>query len=317
MARYLSTDSLIASVKRRAMLPQTQVTFQPEDFLAFANEEIDMALMPYILSYHEDYFLTHVDVPLQQGVSRYEIPYRAVGAKLRDVAYKMDNNQVFEMTRITKGDVPYYQFGPLGSVSTMLKVFYIEGNEIVLVPELEQGAPIGSLIISFYLRPNALVSEDRAMTIQSIDTTTGIITVDNVPSIFGIGSNIDLIKTKSPHTTLAWDVEVVNIDTLNKTIEINPNSLPAKLQVGDYICLAEECIIPQIPTDLHSMLAQRVACRCLEALGDQQGLQSANAKLAEMEQKGGTIIDARVEDAPLKVLNRHGFIRTTRRYVRR
>ena len=317
MARYMTSSELIASVKRRAMLPSTQVTFTDDDFLAFANEEMDMALIPYVLAFHQDYFLNHVKVPLVESQSEYQIPYRAIGNKLRDVAHEV-GHIVYEMTRITKTDEPYYQFSAGAVVGTGLKVFYIEGNNIVLVPKLSYGGAVhGELVISYYLRPNALVSESRAMTIQSIDPTTGIITVNAVPNIFTVGANVDLIKTQSPSTTYAYDIPLLNIDAVANTIQIDPTLIPRFLAVGDYICLAEESIIPQIPTDLHSMLAQRVACRCLEALGDQQGLASANQKLQEMEFKAGTIVDSRVEDAPLKVLNRHGFLRTTRRYVRR
>lgn len=318
MARYLTTNSLISSVVRRANLPITQVTFKTEDFTQFATEELDMALLPYILSHHEDYYLTSVTIPLEQGVSRYEIPYRAIGAKLNDVAYQNSDGQKFEMTRISKGDTPYYQFGALGNSNQLLKVFYIEGNDIVLVPELKTEVyQSSSLIVSFYIRPNGLVEETRAMTITAIDTATGIISVNSVPTIFAGGKAVDLIKTKSPHNTLAWDVVLSSVDYTANTITVDPASIPHTLKVGDYVCLAEECIIPQIPTDLHSMLAQRIACRCLEALGDQAGLQAANAKLAEMEQKGSTIVDSRVDEAPMKVLNRHGFLRSSRRYVRR
>ena len=74
---------------------------------------------------------------------------------------------------------------------------------------------------------------------------------------------------------------------------------------ADLVTLAGETIIPQIPDELHSMLAQRVACRCLEALGDQQGLQAANLKLAEMEAKSATLINDRIESSPQKIVNRN------------
>jgi hypothetical protein len=65
------------------------------------------------------------------------------------------------------------------------------------------------------------------------------------------------------------------------------------------------------------MLAQRVTMRCLEALGDQAGLTLAAAKLLEMEQKTGSLIDSRVEGAPLKVAPKNTFLRRGRNYLRR
>jgi hypothetical protein len=80
---------------------------------------------------------------------------------------------------------------------------------------------------------------------------------------------------------------------------------------------AQECFIPQIPQELHSMLAQRVSCRCLEALGDMQKLQMANAKLQEMEKRTDNLIDNRAESSPQKVVNSKGPLSRTitgRRY---
>ena len=38
MAKPLKTDKLIRSIKRRAMIPEDQVTFDTEDFLEMINE---------------------------------------------------------------------------------------------------------------------------------------------------------------------------------------------------------------------------------------------------------------------------------------
>jgi hypothetical protein len=299
------------------MLPETNITFRPDDFLAFANEEMDMAIMPYVLSHHEDYFLTSVDIPLESGKNKYTIPYRAIGNKLRDVSYKDNSNSIFEMTRITIADESYYQYaGGNSYTGTGFRVFYIENNEIVLLPQDIQN-PSGSLKVSFYIRPNQLVEEDRVATITSINTTTGEIGVDSIPDNITLGDMVDLIQVRNPYKCLSYDQTVTNIDAINNIITIDPTMLPDNLAVGDFVASAEECIIPQIPTDLHSMLAQRVACRCLEALGDQAGLQAANLKLAEMEQKGASLLQDRVEDAPMKVNNRHGFLNRLKTRYRR
>jgi hypothetical protein len=95
------------------------------------------------------------------------------------------------------------------------------------------------------------------------------------------------------------------------------SDLPTHLKVGDIVTLTEETIIPQIPLELHSMLAQRVALRCLDAMGDANGIQTGTARLAEMEQKTGTLLDNRVEDAPHKISPKNSFLRRKRTYLRR
>lgn len=310
MARHLTSSTLIESVKNRAMVPENQITFKESNFLSFANEEMDMAVIPYVLSYHEDYFLVSEKVPVVRDQISYPIPYRAVGNKLRDLQFIDSQGYPSEMTRIGKGDAPHYR-GDSNAYSSRLKPFYVESNMVTLLTAEQTGF----LEFSYYIRPNQLVSEDRVLVIQSIavgaNTTT--LTFSSIPSIFSSSTLVDIIQVKSPHKCLATDVVVA---VSGNGITIDNTLVPAGLTVGDHVALAEECMIPQIPTDLHSMLAQRIACRILESMGAQAELAAANAKLAEMEQKGATVIDSRVEDAPMKVINRHGTLRTARRYVR-
>lgn len=490
MNRYLNSTQLVESAKRRAMLPENQPTFTEQDFLDFATEEMDAAIIPYVMSYHEDYFLVSEDIPITSGVDKYAIPYRAVGNKLRDIQWVDSSGNPYEMTRIGEGDEPYFNWG-----RSILRPFYIKGNQAVL-PRNSYNYAGGNLRFIYYIRPNRLVTQDRVATITAINTPVGgtvtmtlssipdnfsplivnynlqptltlpanavnnavltfastslievqdllsqrqyvtinqvqaiadklsedsalsaptrayfaaytinagaalntelstmmtylnsatggafnttfstnsqtlqteynslvtalntspLINQTNFQSISGYtdvqsrvtavlsstdvqvtgtepfvqgdlilykyirsasGQLIDIIQTKSPHKCLAIDIASAVINASPGTITINEEDFPAGLAVGDYIALAEECVIPQIPTDLHSMLAQRIACRCLEALGDQAGLQAANAKLAEMEQKLATVVDSRVEDAPMKVNARHTFLRANRRYRR-
>ncbi len=89
-----------------------------------------------------------------------------------------------------------------------------------------------------------------------------------------------------------------------------PSDIPQYLAVGDHIALAEQCCIPQIPSDLHVLLAQKTAERILESQGDLAGLQAAQAKSKEMEFRAGTIIDNRVDESPPKLVNRHGILRS-------
>lgn len=89
-----------------------------------------------------------------------------------------------------------------------------------------------------------------------------------------------------------------------------PGDIPQFLEVGDHVAFAEQCCIPQIPSDLHVYLAQKTAERILEAQGDMAGLQAAQMKSKEMEFRAGTIIDNRVDESPPKLVNRHGILRS-------
>lgn len=305
MARFLTTNSLIASIKNRAMIPENQSTFTTDDFIRFLNEELDNALVPKILQVHEDYFLRNMETTLLANTSNYQIPHRFIGNKLRDIAFKDQQGNIFEMTRISRGDISFYQ----GSTSSnTLKTFYVQGSEIVLVPAIS-GSIVGTLIFSGYFRPNFLVNESRAGRVTGVNTTTGEVSLNQVPDNFLTTDKFDIIESNNPHNTISFDLTPTGINTSTKSITFDPTSLVSGLSVGDYVMQSEETIIPQIPLELHSILAHRAGIRCLEALGDTEGVANASKKLAEMEFNMNSLIDDRVEEAPKKAVNRHSALR--------
>ncbi len=312
MSLAFTSNTLINSVKIRAQIPTNQATFRVEDFLQLANEEMVIGVVPSVLQLHEDHYLTEEELALVDDTSHYAIPYRSIGNKLRDVKFKDSGGNIYEMVRIDIERTVDFNNTAITNASSY-RNYYIQGNEIVLWPQLA-GAANGSLLLSYYIRPNQLVKESRAGLITDIDRDSGIITLDSFPSNFTSSIQYDFIMYKSPHKLLSYDVDASGVSSVQSTITFDPDDIPSGLVVGDYVMQAEETIIPQLPTELHMVLAQRVACRCLEALGDTQGLANANTKLQEMEFKTGIIIDNRVEGSPQKVVNRTGFLRNSRRY---
>jgi hypothetical protein len=292
--RRLSTDNLISSVKRRA------------------NEEMDLGVVPHILSFHEDYLMDTVSLPIDGSTSRYKIPNRAIGNKVRDVRYRDGNGNLSEMTRVQKEDEMYYQFNGGGAVTMGLRPFLIEADEIV-IPEGSNPNIGGFIEIVYYLRPNEIVSEDRTCKITAIDTNTKTITIDSFPDAFDGETVFDITSSKSPYKLVTMDITPTTLPDVSNLFFV-VDELPSGLSVGDIVALSEETIIPQIPLELQSMLAQRIAIRCLEALGDTAGLTNAMAKLQEMEFKTGSLIDNRVEGSPWKVVNFHSFLRSRRKW---
>ncbi len=309
----LTSSELIRSIKRRAMIPKDQNTFTNDDLLEMLNEEIQYFGIPHLLRTHEEYLLVSEDVTLVEGQSKYDIPYRALGNKLRDLSYVTNvsgltgndtGEQVFELSRISVEDLPDYNNY---SSSRYAQAFYLENNKVVLLGELPENNAV--LRMHFYLRPNEFVLEDRAGKIQSIDRNTGIITVETFPNVFSSSPDMDFIKYQNPNIILRYDISPLSVDANTRTITFAIADIPSDLIAGDYINLAQETVVPQMPAELHPVLAQRVAVAALEALGDQEGLASAQRRLEMMEQSTNDIIDNRVEGAPEKLTNRHGTLR--------
>lgn len=134
--------------------------------------------------------------------------------------------------------------------------------------------------------------------------SSGIITAS------GVTSNVLTISNGGVGIAVGDTFDVASLLLLSATVlSAGTNTIPDTLIKNDVIALAEQTIIPQVPSELHAMLAQGCAMRCLETLGDTQGLQNAAAKFAEMEQKTAMLIDNRVESAPQKINNRHSLLR--------
>ena len=285
-------------------------------------------MLPSIMQYHEEYYVRDSDdITLVANQSAYSIPYRAVGGKFRELFYKDTNGNLISMSRISPEDRPYYQGG--GNQNNIV-FYYIRGNEVVLVPDVGT-SPTGSLMFSYYIRPNILVDVDRTSTITAIvvDVDTTTYTVDNIPENlttfyqdgvpltgFSTSSKLDLLQRKPGHRTIGFDIYPTAVDSNNLTITFSNDDLDGSIILGDMIAFAGECNIPQIPTDLHEMLAQRVLQRCMQALGDQAGFTMASSKLSEMEKNTGALIDNRSEGDPVKANNIRGTLRTSKFFRR-
>lgn len=515
---YTSAD-IIQSVKRKISFPISQQTFSELDILAFADEEMFISQVPSVLQFHSEYFVTYLTIPLYTNVSRYPIPNRAIGMKLRSVFWQDNSGNMFEMTQVAEEDRAFYQRN-IGTNQAIHK-FFIEGNDIVLTPGLITN-PTGVLILVYYLRPNQLVKNDRAAsivdfqqtitldnsllnpldiltigvdanpagpgvinipftavtslggTISSIvfnSTTSTLITTsaphqlsdfqiatisgsnsnpavnnsypvtvlspttftiptqiatsgntgsfvspnqfqiagtsaltaanlaasisslnmvnstvaplnsnvitvsfDNIYTLFtspntlgfvippqyttnqanpgatiGINFNqlpttytdnetnvtedlylpgvlIDFLQTKPGHKTYLYDIPIpsnaisgtvitmpvqallVPTGTVNTIQTTGIQYMVAPFVPGDYICLANECIIPQIPPDLHNGLAERTAARILAALGDAAGLQASKDKIQEIEVRQGNLMSTRDDGNVQKVTGRHSLL---------
>lgn len=511
---WYTSDKLIEAVKRKILFPISQNTFTEDDILAFANEEMFISQVPAVMQYHEEYFVYRVQVPLVTNISRYPIPDRSIGMKLRDLFWSDASGNYFEMTRISSDDKAFFQRN-IGANQAIHK-FYLENNDILLTPSVV-GDPSGKLNYFIFLRPNQLVRDSRARLFTgftqditlasnplagdkliislnnqsnapsfyeliavesssySIDnytagektivtftsahnipqdinlnvTISGTVGVDSIngaytaktlnstqieinkstatpggavgsvvinnsfviggtapvtaaalqaainsnsipnisaitvavnppldnsisklvvtykditasfvsspakqpfpfatidpfsiesligfkinttyESLFNVDDQVDFLQTKPGHRTYAYDITVKAVGSrlegstnvpyfkVTKTdlytyYSNGYNFAPAiaNIQINDYVCVANECIIPQIPPDLHNTLAERTAARILAAIGDTEGLKTSNAKLQEIETRQGTILDDRVEGAPQKITARHSLLR--------
>ena len=312
MSRILTGDKLIESVRNRAMVPSDNRTFDDNNILAIANEEMDVQLLDKILSIKEGHLATHIDIPKNdEGI--YNIPDRAVGNKLMDVSL-IESNQVWEMSQISISELPnhdeaYNSFG--------MDKFYIEGNQIKII---QPARSYEYVRMYFYIRPNVLTKLNQAAIIKNITSSAGIttFTFTAIPSKFQITDGTtgavlkyDIVDSKSPNKIISWDIIPTSINANLKTMSFNTSDIEKQLvniKTGDYVTYAEESPVPNIPTEMHPVLAQLTAVHILEAMGDSEGLNNAKVRLERMFTSTMQIVDDRVELAPKKIKPTHGTL---------
>ncbi len=139
-----------------------------------------------------------------------------------------------------------------------------------------------------------------------------VVTIPTVPTHFTTAIKYDICGAESPNKIIYYNIYANTINLLQKTISFSASDAPS-INDGDFLTKAEETIVPNIPTELHPIVAQRVAVACLEAMGDEQNKQSAERKLVQMEKSALKLISNRVEGAPKKIKNRFGTLNSSKR----
>lgn len=310
MSRVLTTTKLVDSVRKRAMIPDDTSVFEDQDIVDILNEEIDVGLLSTLMSLNEEHLVEYEDQALANTVNGYKIPYRAVGNKLRDVAIVSPNTSSsglvdahYELSRVSLEELSDYRND---YISIDEDTFYIQGDQVFLVQsDIRSGSHIR---MYFYLRPNAIVLEDRTAKIIAIDRNTGVISLNRFPDDFSGLPEFDFVSYRSPNKIISYDITSSSVDSNTRTVTFNTSDIPDDLKVGDYLCIAEETPVPNLPTEYHPLLAQRAAVHILESLGDTEGLSNALRKLDQMEKSVMQITDTRVEGAPEKINPRHSTL---------
>jgi hypothetical protein len=296
-------DKLLESVKRGITIPFNQTRFTDDDLLAFADEELETTIMPIILGMREEYAVYEEDVALVAGVSKYQIPSRAAGRILRDLELQIDSQTSVSLAYIAPDDRNYYtNSSNYGSNPTG---FYFENDKVVLIPS-PISSPNQSLKMRFLMRHSQITKVSNARAITNINTTTNELTLASpFANTVQAATLVDLIKSTSQPVIRDYDLALTNVSGNIVTLP----SLPSDLAVGDYVAIAGQTPVLCLPEETHQVLAQAVAVRVMEAQGDAQAMQIAQANLDRKVKAMQLIMMPRIEGETQVVMQRNGLLR--------
>lgn len=223
---YTSND-IIDSIKRKISLPTSQSLFTSQEILNFVNEELILSQVPSVMQFHEEFFVNGYTTPLVANKTHYAIPNRAIGLKIRSIFYEDNPGSLLEMSRIDPQNQAF--FSRDSGTRTNIYKYYLEGNDVVLVPDPGPSVT-GSLVMNYFQRPNLLVPNEEASTIKSFQKT---ITVNSVVAN-------DTITITPPFFPLR---EITSITT-GTTVTITANN--HGLLDGQTVDISETNCIPAI-----------------------------------------------------------------------
>lgn len=277
----MNTSELIASINTKGTFPDDNF-FSPAEFLSILNDQMKLDIIPLLMRLNEEYFEEYKDYTITAG-STYRIPTRAVGSKLRDVQYIDANGSFQNLSRLYEEDRPDAQSG-----------YYIKRNTV----ELSDDFTSGTLRLCYFARPNTLVATTSCARITAIDTVLNQVTVSSVPSTMANGTLIDFIQNNNPYDVLTMDAAISNISGSTITF----STLPTDLAVGDWIAIAEQSPVPNVPDELHPVLVQSALCVCLSAKKD-GAVDRELKKLELMKEVAINMLDPRVESNDSKIVS--------------
>jgi len=285
MSKVYTTDDLIDSVRLRGGLNDNDASGtgqKDDDIILFLNEEMN-ELVTLILEANENYLLVREKITPVANQSEYEINERAVFNKIKNVYYMSDSNDTRQIIQpISTSAYP-------SSLTTVETPCYydIVGNKIVFVPSIGSG-PTGWYEITWTFRPGELVKTAEARQITAVNTSTGIVTLDStVPSSWTTNNKFDIHSNTSGGNIRLWSLNATSVSgntiTFSDAIDGSTYGTFAP-QVGDWVCLEGQAVIPALPAEMHPTLAQAATVRVMESLQNPEGIQVHTARLNRMLQ---------------------------------
>jgi hypothetical protein len=288
-----TADELIAAIKRNAGIPSSQRRFDDTDFLRFLNEELELTIVTDMIKLRQDYFIETESRSIVALQSEYPFPDRAISWKIDSIGYLDTASKYKKLNKIQRSQKGMYQSLQASSIPGG---FYVEGTNIVLCPPVGT-TPIGTLELDFVRLQNELVKVSSCGIISVVEDlgTDYRLTLNSVPTT----GAVDVIGGLNPFNIIA---RAMTTTIASPQITVTKTGFERAPVAGDYVAETGKTPIPNIPEDIHPLLAQAATIRCLIAMNDMKGLQTAQIGYANMKQALASRADERVDTAPTKIV---------------
>lgn len=298
---YQLVDDCVLSVYRNTALPNSQITYQAADIVAFLNEEQQTTISAVVQSIREKYWIQYFDVIINPAVTSYTVPNRCIMGALEDIVLVDSSGNEIEIAQLAdeqKKVSPFYSFVPVSSMRGM----YARDDTFNIYP-VTFPYPAGFIIrFKYARRPSIMVQSSFCAQIQTVNYTTKAVTVTTVPSGWTQGSTIvDIINNYPQFTSLSDDNLITNISGTTITL----TSLPATVVVGQWICPYGTTCIPQMPVELYPLLINAACLRVFVSMQNANGFNTMSKVVAAQMDDAKTLLTPRWKGQPKKIVNKN------------
>ena len=293
----ITSDEFLLGVKRLITMPSNQVLLGDSDILAIATDRMRDTMIPLIDSCDQEYFVIKTNVPIVANQENYEIPPRAYGRKLREI-------KIFNESGV-RGDFPQISIERehLYRSASVPFGFHFYGDRIQLVPI--PAATGYSLQLWWFLSPGKLVPTSQAGVVTAIASDD--VTVSLVPATFTVNRRVDFVQGVTGNRYLGIDAAITNV--AGSTLSFGLDVVPDDLAVGDYVSLAGESTVLQIPEEAKPYLQTITASDCLYAVSDFEGQDRLKDKIKQQKEDLLKLLQPRITGEANIIVNDRGLLR--------
>lgn len=270
-----TTTELLAEARSRALAPVSSSSapgWQDSDLLRMANAEVPVLAKNLRLK-KAGMFNVKKDTAFTVGTASYRVHTRALHGAAAVVQLVDSNGAVTGLEKWTEADLE----GVNPTTAGTPYAYLWRGNSLVFYPTPDSTSYLYRLV--YPRRPNQLILPASAGLVTGSLATTVTITVNFSTLNITTSTPVDVIQGNAPWDSLSDSATPSNI--LNNAILFTSAEFPTGVATGDYICLAGQSPVLQMPAEAFYVLAHRVAMKM--AQGDAALLRDLTRELPALE----------------------------------
>lgn len=254
MTQTWLSDELIADVRRLGHLSVDDPDASDTEILAVLNRVMERRFVALIRKVRADYYIGFEDQAIVADQQDYRIPVRSTTNSVRNVVWVDTTGRERPLDPVALTDRHGYatlRGYPCG--------YAVQDDYLILLPK--PNSSVGTLRVYFERRPSTIV-------LTSACQVVGDVLVGNSVAYFAVDDPtgftdvpIDVVRGTPPFSLAVRDGTYENGFILG--YHINLQSHDRAPAAGDYLCLSGETPFPQLPPEMHPLLALATAAEHL------------------------------------------------------